>query len=647
MPDKVVDIPGVGSVAFPDSMTPDEMNKAAAKLYAEANPTAPAPPGQVQVPMTFAMVNGQPVPMVNGERVPASAEQFMPAPPPRPGTPYTRFEDTVGESFNPLTIAQGLYQTLRHPVQTAQAIEDLQHAEKAKAAAAWQEGNTSEAFGHGLASVMPVLGPAAAHAGERIGRGEIAEGLGEGVGLLTSLLMPGVVSRRAGQLPALPVLPRLGRNVPPPVAEAVQFGLREGIPVDPVTATGNRYLRGIQRLGGKTMAGSLVEGSAIAEQEAALAATGQRLAGRTSQAARIPEEAGEGALAALKARAAALNATAGRAYDKLRAFEAAHGLAVDLTATKTAMRPIYEALQKEHALVPFMSGSQKGKALVMLDKLLKADDLVPLSVADGVLGEIKAMARVSDDFRRTVGQGIAARTVGNLETAVQTTARQAGPDVFQALMDGRAATVNKVKTIELLDKFGEDALGAFTKATSPTKIAQLRALARVAPQEVAAMGRAWLEQALTKATQEGGFLRSDGLIRDWQRLNPQAKQLLFGGPAHVKDLDDFFLLAKKLAENPNPSGSAFTAFQGLEAGAVGAAAAKLSPWALLETLGTYGVTRLLYSPTTTRLLLQGLRLPVSAKVARAAWVVQLERALQQSTPLVPAVTETGKAPDRP
>ncbi len=43
MPDKVIDIPGVGQVAFPDSMSPDDMNKAAAKLYAEKNPSHPPP----------------------------------------------------------------------------------------------------------------------------------------------------------------------------------------------------------------------------------------------------------------------------------------------------------------------------------------------------------------------------------------------------------------------------------------------------------------------------------------------------------------------------------------------------------------------------------------------------------------------------
>lgn len=41
MSDKVIDIPGIGPTAFPDSMTPDAINAASAKLYADANPKHP------------------------------------------------------------------------------------------------------------------------------------------------------------------------------------------------------------------------------------------------------------------------------------------------------------------------------------------------------------------------------------------------------------------------------------------------------------------------------------------------------------------------------------------------------------------------------------------------------------------------------
>jgi hypothetical protein len=43
MPDKVIDIPGYGQVAFPDSMSEADINAAAGKLYKEKNPDHPPP----------------------------------------------------------------------------------------------------------------------------------------------------------------------------------------------------------------------------------------------------------------------------------------------------------------------------------------------------------------------------------------------------------------------------------------------------------------------------------------------------------------------------------------------------------------------------------------------------------------------------
>jgi hypothetical protein len=58
----------------------------------------------------------------------------------------------------------------------------LNQAQQARQSA--QQGNYSEAFGHGLAAALPLLGPPAAQAGEQIGSGDIAGGLGSGTALL-------------------------------------------------------------------------------------------------------------------------------------------------------------------------------------------------------------------------------------------------------------------------------------------------------------------------------------------------------------------------------------------------------------------------------------------------------------------------------
>jgi hypothetical protein len=263
---------------------------------------------------------------------------------------------------------------------------------------------------------------------------------------------------------------------------------------------------------------------------------------------------------------------------------------------------------------------------------MRSPDQAPLSIADSALGELKSLARADQAFRRTVGQGVAAEAVTNLEQAVRSTAMQGGPDVFHALMEGRAATVNKFKTIDVLDQLKTEPVKVFEQAThaKDAGIAQLRQVARVAPREMAQIGRAYLEDLFQKASAEGGFDVTKSLLNRWQNLGPETKQLLFRDPAHIRDLDNFFLLAKKMAEKPNPSGSGLTILKGGELLKTGAEVLTGSlGLGTAATLSAPLVAKLLLSPATTRFLLQGLRLPVSATMAQAAWRARLGTLLGQ------------------
>jgi hypothetical protein len=65
------------------------------------------------------------------------------------------------------------------------------HADQAlKSMNSFKQGNVSEGIGHGLAAAIPMVGPAAAHAGEEIGKGNIYGGLGE----TTALIAPNILS---------------------------------------------------------------------------------------------------------------------------------------------------------------------------------------------------------------------------------------------------------------------------------------------------------------------------------------------------------------------------------------------------------------------------------------------------------------------
>ena len=54
-------------------------------------------------------------------------------------------------------------------------------------------GRISSAVGHGAAGMLPLVGPAAANAGDQIGSGDVAGGLGSGAGLITSIAAPDII----------------------------------------------------------------------------------------------------------------------------------------------------------------------------------------------------------------------------------------------------------------------------------------------------------------------------------------------------------------------------------------------------------------------------------------------------------------------
>lgn len=118
------------------------------------------------------------------------------------GGAVSRFLTNAGQMLNPVTIAQGIGHAVAHPVQTSGAIIDANLAELRKANEARKAGRWWEAGGHGMAGVIPMLGPMAANAGEQIASGDVAGGLGKSAGLIAPFgIKPGAqaLGRVAGR----------------------------------------------------------------------------------------------------------------------------------------------------------------------------------------------------------------------------------------------------------------------------------------------------------------------------------------------------------------------------------------------------------------------------------------------------------------
>lgn len=492
------------------------------------------------------------------------------------------------------------------------------HAIKQAGDDLWSKGDHVGATAKYVESVIPVLGPLLSNMGDEAQRGRWAALLGDTLGLATTAGAPAVLDRLpSGARAAAPASSLTG-----PEAATNAFAAAQDIPLDAATATGNRFVRGVQKVAGESMLGSPAAERAQTAQAAALTQTGRDLAAMTSPRMALPETGGTAVQTALQRVLAQHDATATAAYQRAEQllgqqpsqarsvapgapFQAMGGAPVDVRAVKSAVQPLYQTLQREAQLVPLQGG--KARALVAIDRLMQGPDFAPLLDAERASSDFGSLAG-TPDVMRTPGQAAAAQAFGQLRQAVDTAAAKASPDILKALQAGRAATKAKYGVADLVDALREEPVQAYRQLTAPkdTNIALLRQVQQTAPTALPDVARGYLEDALGQATERGRFDHADRLYANWQRLGPETKTLLFPDADLRTSLDNFFLLAKRIGENPNPSGTAGTAIKtgevltplyALMSGNLPAAAGSVG-----ASVGLGGLSRLLYSPAGAKAL---------------------------------------------
>lgn len=552
------------------------------------------------------------------------------APVSSPSSWYSPIVDFASQlqSLNPVSVLGGVKEAVTNPIGVVKGLG----AENARlfgdAEAAFKSGD----YATGLRKVLSYLSNAVPGMGSRLDQaadylqqGEEAKALGATVDAAIPLAGPAML-KRAGNVNV-----RGAMSPNPNLAEraAADFGIREGIPVDAATATGNKSIRLLQSIPERTtIAGSVVERNTRHAQAQGLSRVGHELAERAHpKTGYTPETAGDSVRIALKDRIDKLHSEANAAYDALRKVEAdpankrtvilqqvdAEGdlvdvptemqLPVDLRSVKRDLLPVYEDLSRQWPL----TRRQASPNYQALENVVKGDDFSPLSRADRDLGMLKELARKEG--------GLAKMAVAKMDEAVQDAVRGAGPVAAKALRDGRAATKAKYTVIDTLESLSEEPVKAFRNMTlaNDAGIDRLRAVAQAAPGEMGKVGRAYLEDLMTKATAEGGFNRADALFKDWQNLGPSTKRLLFKDPAYIKDLDSFFLLAKRMATNPNPSGTAYAG--GLIVHATNGWFMRNLPGAMYVEMSGYTLSKLLKTRRGVQLLTRGFTLPAQSAAA--------------------------------
>lgn len=202
---QTVEVPGQGAVEFPDGMSNDDIARVIRLHVPE--PDAKGSP-------EWATWRNQRVQDLNSsaQKPPPEDQGFL------HGlwqavNPFPALKD-LAIGVNPYTgIPGGPQQGVQNLVSNAVHAGVTQAH---KAAEAWRNGDRTEAVGHAMAAALPVLGPAAANAGEAIGEGRTGEGLGQAAGLLGTVVAPDAAGAAAS------TVDKLAPGAAPAVADALK-----------------------------------------------------------------------------------------------------------------------------------------------------------------------------------------------------------------------------------------------------------------------------------------------------------------------------------------------------------------------------------------------------------------------------------------
>ena len=588
----------------------------------------PLPPIGAEVP---------PLPAVGAEVPQADTSAQAP---PESGGGLGRLLSTAWEE-GPVMGLVNIFKAAKDPVAALNAAKDNQIELFHKAKSEYDKGNYEDAAVHAFNGLIPLLGPKIDELAQRGANGDWSGAIGGALGVGTSLATPDLIKAA----PSSVKIPGLG-VAKPAEAAATARAAQLGVPIDAATATMNPVVRAAQYGTDRTLIGSKIAAAADEARAQATAGAITKTARRTSQLPETPETAGAALQKSVTQKIGDLNTTANAEYSTLRAIEAKHpqvvqigqrvedtgvldasgnpitrtvpitkqvNLPVNVKVVKDALRPIEAELSRQLPITQ----AEASPGLKAIRNILEGDDVVSASTADADLGAIKGIVRKSGDIPalRGVSAGLAAQAADRLSAAVDAAVAKAGPQAQAALKAGRDATRAKYMAGEVLGSFADEPVKAFNQATlsNDAGIGRLRALRAVAPTALPKLGRAYLDDLVDTATADGGFAGQKAWS-NWQKLGPQTKNLLFQDKSVVSDLDAILSTAKRAAMNPNPSGTAHTALMYGELGHLVVNPATGIPLQIAGGL----VAKLMRSPAGIKALRDGLTLPLSHPLAKAA-----------------------------
>jgi len=190
------------------------------------------------------------------------------------------------------------------------------------------------------------IGPGLDAASDKMEQGKYGEALGDATALGIATAAPMSPARINVKVP------RILRNRNPVEQSAVEFGMDRGIAVDAATASGNRFLKGSQRLADESLGGSGIASRAGARQADDFVRVGNELAEEVAPGVQTtPTAAGENVRGAVHGEMTKYRDQADTAYGKLREMEADPANARDvprpLTSAELRQQSVRNAKAKQ------------------------------------------------------------------------------------------------------------------------------------------------------------------------------------------------------------------------------------------------------------------------------------------------------------
>jgi hypothetical protein len=394
----------------------------------------------------------------------------------------------VATELNPIELGKGLWQIARHPIRTGQALGSAQAEQFGKARTAASEARTAASEGrygemiehgsgmlvHGVASAIPLLGPAAAEIVERGGRGEIGSALGSVAGMA----IPGAAVKSFGALRGVGrAVPKKVSDIPMSLAERLRA--RGSIMAPAVTK--------VESLSRKLFTSEGRFNRLRARQQQAIGAWASRVVDGISPTAgaRATVAAGKRAKTSLKEAMDEAKDTIGREYTEIN--EITHGLRVSKASLKAFAEDRLRGFRKSadaplEDVARHIDSSDLNTMRSQLQKIIDGPDFADFKTYQGIRSALYDLTRKTDVAIGGQAQGQSKRLVQLANDAMEEAAE--GSRLTWTRPDGTTTSLaDKVRNAnaswkQLKATFNDSVISKLQKA-APEEIHRVFERARV------------------------------------------------------------------------------------------------------------------------------------------------------------------------